>query len=139
MIRIDFSEGDIASLHHERFNHPHSAIRKRMEVVYLKSQGLKHKEISQLCRVSKDSVTPYLKMYRDGGLEGLKKWDYQGKENELLAHEDMLKDYFRVHPPRSIAQARAAIEEITGISRSPTQIGVFLKRIGMRIRKVVPG
>jgi transposase len=89
-----------------------------MEVVYLKSQGLKHKEISQLCRVSKDSVTPYLKMYRDGGLEGLKKWDYQGKENELLAHEDMLKDYFRVHPPRSIAQARAAIEEITGISRS---------------------
>ena len=141
MIRIDFSEEAIASLHHERFNHPHPAIRKRREAVYLKSQGLKHKEISQLCRVSKDSVTQYLKMYRDGGLEGLKQWDYPGKENELLAHEDMLKDYFRVHPPRSIAQARAAIEDITGISRSPTQIGVFLKRLGMRIRKggFVPG
>ena len=76
MIKIDFSQEDIASLHHERFHHPHPAIRKRMDVVYLKSQGLKHKEISRLCRLSKDSVTQYLKMYRDGGLEGLKKWDY---------------------------------------------------------------
>jgi transposase len=141
MITIDFSQEDIASLHHEHFHHPHPAIRKRMAVVYLKSQGLKHKEISQLCRLSKDSVTQYLKMYRDGGLEGLKKWDYNGKENELLAHEGTLKDYFRDHPPRSIAQARAAIEEITGITRSPTQVGVFLKRIGMNTRKVgfVPG
>ncbi len=80
-------------------------------------------------------------MYRDGGIDGLKKWNYNGKENELLAHEDTLKDYFRDHPPRSIAQARAAIEEITGITRSPTQVGVFLKRIGMNTRKVgfVPG
>ena len=71
----------------------------------------------------------------------MKKWDYHGKENELLAHEGTLKDYFRDHPPRSIAQARAAIEEITGITRSPTQVGVFLKRIGMNTRKVgfVPG
>lgn len=141
MIKLEFSEEAIASLHHERFHHPHPAIRKRMAVVYLKSQGLKHKEISQLCRVSKDSVTQYLKMYGDGGIEGLKKWDYNGKENELLAHEHTLKDYFRAHPPRNIAQARAAIEDITGITRSPTQIGVFLKRIGMNIRKVgfVPG
>ena len=78
MIKIDFSQEDIASLHHERFHHPHPAIRKRMDVVYLKSQGLKHKEISRLCRLSKDSVTQYLKMYRDGGLESLQKWDYNG-------------------------------------------------------------
>ncbi len=112
-----------------------------MDAVYLKSQGLKHKEISLLCRISKDSLTQYLKMYRDGGIDGLKKWDYKGKENELVEHEDTLKEYFRNHPPRSIAEARAAIEEITGITRSPTQVGVFLKRIGMKVRKVgfVPG
>lgn len=141
MIRIDFSQGDITSLDHARFHHSHPAIRKRVAVVYLKSQKLKHKEISQLCRLSKASVTQYLKMYRDGGMEGLKKWGYTGKENELLAHEHTLRDYFRAHPPRNVAQARAAIEDITGITRSPTQIGVFLKRIGMNARKVgfVPG
>ena len=56
-------------------------------------------------------------------------------------HAATLETYFKEHPPRTIAEARQAIQEQTGIERSPTQIQTFLKRIGMKCRKVsyVPG
>jgi len=53
----------------------------------------------------------------------------------------MLAAYFKEHPPRTVAEAQSIIKEQTGIERSPTQIQAFLKRIGMKCRKVgyVPG
>jgi hypothetical protein len=45
------------------------------------------------------------------------------------------------NPPRSIGDAQDSIQRLTGIKRSPTQIRIFLKKIGMRCIKVgfVPG
>ena len=40
MIRISFSEADIAALEYERYHHPSPQVQKRMEVLYLKSQHL---------------------------------------------------------------------------------------------------
>ncbi len=59
----------------------------------------------------------------------------------MLNHRDTLEAYFREHPPHTTAQAQAIIEELTGIKRSPTQVRTFMKRIGMKCRKVgfVPG
>lgn len=56
-------------------------------------------------------------------------------------HATTLEAYFKEHPPRTVAEARRVIQEQTGIERSPTQIQAFLKRLGMRCRKVgyVPG
>lgn len=52
-----------------------------------------------------------------------------------------LEIYFKEHPPRTVAEAQQAIQAHTGIQRSPTQIQAFLKRLGMKCRKVgyVPG
>ena len=48
-----------------------------MEVLYLKSQGLPHHTIRQLCQISKTILTVYLKQYLEGGTERLKPLDYQ--------------------------------------------------------------
>jgi hypothetical protein len=40
MLRIDFMEEDIDRLHYERYHHPHPLVQKKMEVLYLKSQGI---------------------------------------------------------------------------------------------------
>jgi hypothetical protein len=45
MISLDFTPQDIDALHHERFHHPHPRVQQKMEAIYLKSQGLLHKEI----------------------------------------------------------------------------------------------
>jgi transposase len=141
MITIEFTQEDIDALDYERYHNPDPKVQKRMEVLYLKSQGLQHKEICRLCRISKTTLVTYLKKYQDGGIERLKEFDYQGPTSKLDEHGTMLKEYFEKHPPRTAAEAQKAIKDLTGIERSPTQVRAFMKRLGMKYRKVgyVPG
>lgn len=132
MIRVEFGRAMIDALDYERFHHPSPRVQKKMEVVYLKSTGMSHKEICRICRISKTTLTAYLRQYLDGGVEGLKQLGYKGQPSTLNEHKGTLEGYFKEHPPRTIAEAQAAIERMTGIKRSPTQVGMFLKRIGMK-------
>ncbi|MTJ29623.1 hypothetical protein FJR37_07520 [Aphanizomenon sp. UHCC 0183] len=129
-------EEDIDRLHYERYHHPHPLVQKKMEVLYLKSQGIKHKEICSLCQISKTMLTIYIKQYQLGGVEELKKIKYKGRPSELNQSSDILKEYFEKSPVSSIAEASDTIERLTGIKRSPTQVREFLKRIGLRCLKV---
>ncbi|NET48874.1 MAG: IS630 family transposase [Merismopedia sp. SIO2A8] len=141
MIKIEFSPEAIEQLNYERYHHPHPHVQKKMEVLYLKSQKLSHKEIRRICRICKTTLVTYLRQYQQQGIEGLKQLNYKGQPSELNPHAERIKAYFKEHPPRTVAEAQAKIEQMTGIKRSPTQIKAFLKRIGMRCRKVgfIPG
>ena len=141
MIKIDFTAEEIQQLNYERYHHPHPRVQRRMEVLYLKSQGLSHTQICQLCQISRPTLAKTLRQYQQGGIEGLKTLEYKGQPSLLNAHSDSVRAYFEQHPPRTSAEAQAVIEQLTGIKRSPTQIKAFLKRIGCRYRKVgyVPG
>ncbi len=142
MIQLEFSEADITALDYERYHHPHPQVQRKMEVLYLKSQGLSHQEIRRLSRVrSKTSLVTYLREYEAGGIEALKQLDYKGQPSKLNEHIPSLKAHFAAHPPRTSAEAGSEIERLTGIKRSPTQIKAFLKRMGLKPRKVgyVPG
>jgi transposase len=141
MLRIDFTQEDIDKLHYERYHHPHPLVQKKMEVLYLKSQGIKHKDICSLCKISKTTLTIYIKQYQSGGGEKLKKIEYKGRPSELNQSSDILKEHFEKSPASSVAEASDAIEKLTGIKRSPTQVREFMKRTGLRCLKVgyVPG
>jgi hypothetical protein len=52
MIPTDFTPEDIDALRHERFHHPHPRVQEKMEAVYPKSQGLLHKDVCRLSRIS---------------------------------------------------------------------------------------
>ena len=54
-----------------------------MEAIYLKSQGVKHKDIYKLCQISKTTLTKYIRQYQKGGIEELKKIEYKGQASEL--------------------------------------------------------
>ena len=141
MIQVEFSPFDIEQLRFERYHYPHPQVQKKMDVLYLKSQGLPHQDIRRLCSISKTTLTVYLRQYQADGIEGLKRLNYKGSPSELNPHAETLKAHFEEHPPRTVAEAQAEIERLTGIKRSPTQIRAFLKRIGLACRKVgfVPG
>ena len=141
MIRITFSEADIAALEYERYHHPSRQVQKRMEALYLKSQELAHHDICRLCRISKQTLVTYLRAYQNGGIEQLKQRQYQGQPSALNAHQDTIEAAFKQHPPRTSTEAQALIERLTGIKRSPTQIRAFMQRIGLRFRKTgaIPG
>lgn len=141
MIRIEFTQKMIAELNYERYHYPHPKVQQRMEVLYLKSQGLAHQDIRRLCNLSKTTLTTYLKQYIEGGIERLKQLDYPGQPSKLNQHTSSVETYFKAHPPQTIAEAQAKIQQLTGIQRSPNQVNAFLQRIGMQRRKVgfVPG
>src|SRR3954451_6242296 len=72
MMQLEFSEAVRESLHYERFHHSHPRVRLKMEIVFLKSEGLPHPEIARLTRVCENTVRSCLEEYRDGGVEKLK-------------------------------------------------------------------
>ena len=136
MIHIDFTPEQIDTLHHERFHHPHPRVQLKMEAVYLKSQGLSHRDICRSARISENTLRSYLRPFVEGGVERLKRTDWEGTASELDEHRETLEEHFRNHPPRSTAQAAAEIERITGVRRGLTQVRKFLRRLGLSYRKL---
>ena len=136
MIKVEFSSQDVKQLHYERFNHPHPRVQIKMEALMLKSQEFQHKDICRVLGISKQTLCSYLKQFQEGGINKLREINFRKPESELAKHAVSIEDYFRKNPPSTINEARAKIEELTGIRRSLTQVRKFLKSIGMKLRKV---
>ncbi len=136
MINIKFSPEDKKVLNYERYHHPHPRVQQKMEALWLKSQGLEHQEICRLASISKGTLCSYLKEYQQGGLEKLKEINFYKPESKLGQHTGTIEAYFREHPPATLKEAMAKIEELTGIKRSEPQVENYLKSIGMKCRKI---
>lgn len=136
MIRIEFTEKEKEALNYERYHHPHPRVQRKMEALWLKSQGESHKKIAKLTGISINVVTEYVKEYKAGGIEKLKEINFYKPQSQLHEHTTTIENYFREHPPAMIKEAMAKIEELTGLKRSDVQVGKFLKRIGLKRRKV---
>jgi transposase len=136
MLRIDFTAKDMADLDYERYHHPHPRVQRKMEVLYLKSQGLSHREIKRIGRISENTLLGYLRDYQAGGIERLKAIRYRCPHSALAEHHSTLAAYFAAHPPASVNEAMAQIEALTGLKRSPNRVRVFMKNLGLERRKV---
>ena len=126
--QLEFTPETIDVLNYERFHHPVPLVQRRMEVLWLKSQGLPHAQIATLGNISETTMREYFQLYLDGGVAGLKQVQFYRPESELMPHVNSLEEYFRVNPPASIKEAQSEIEDLTGIRRSETQVREFLKK-----------
>jgi len=120
----------------DRYYYPHPHVRRKMETLWLKSEGLPHHEICRLASISEPTLSQYLKEYQQGGIEQLKQLDFYQPKSELEAYTDVIKSHFQAHPQRQFKEAQAKIEELTGLKTEQTQIRAYLKAIGMKCRKV---
>lgn len=136
MINVEISENDIEIIKNDRFNYPHPRVQKRMEVLWLKSKQLPHNQIAELSNVSFNTVTNYLHMYKEGGIEKIKEINFYKPQSDLVQYTSTLENYFKENPPAAIKEAMGKIEELTGLKRSETQIKKFLGSIGLKRRKV---
>lgn len=93
MIKINFSEQDLKTIEYERFNHPIPLVRRRMEVLWLKSQGLPHKQIAKLAGVCDNALTKYLQLYRHGGLDEIRKVNFYRPKSELEKYSDSIDSF----------------------------------------------
>jgi transposase len=128
MRTFTFSPEVVAEIRHERYHHSHPRVQRKMEVLWLKSRGLTYAAIAELAEVSPRSVQRYLDEFEQGGLDAVRRLNWQGKTGELDEHQPSLEEYFIDHPPRSAREAQEVIERLTGIRRSLTQVRAFLKK-----------
>ena len=136
MIKVEFTEAQIKELHYHRFNHPHPRVQLKMEVLYLKSQGLAQNEIANLAKITTETVRNYLKEYQQGGIESLKTTKFRRQTSEMANHSQTIKEYLEENPAASLSQIAEAIYQLTGIRRSAVQVSNFMQKEGLRRMKV---
>lgn len=136
MRQITFSADDLRALARERYHHPDPRVQRKMTVLWLKHQGLPHRDIAALADVSRRSVQRYLAEFLQGGLPRIRQANWVSPTSALDWHRRSLEDHFRQHPPHSVKQARQVIEQQTGVRRGLTQVRRFLHRLGLSTRKV---
>jgi transposase len=135
MLKINISESDLHLLKHERYNHPHPRVMLKMDVLYLKGLGFSNADITKITDICENTMREYWKQYDEGGIARLKEVSFYKPGSELNAHSSSIETYFTEHPPSSISEASAKIEELTGIKRCETQTRKFLKSLNFRYIK----
>lgn len=141
MVRIAFTESEMQALHEARYNSAHPRVMRKMEALYLKSHGLSNHQICNIVRICDNTLREYFREYLEGGIERLKSVRFYRPGSNLKEFSGTIEEYFIENPPRSISQAAAIIEDLTGIKRGETQTRKFLKSLNFRFVKVgsIPG
>jgi len=107
-------------------------------VLWYISLGESYSNAARLGGVSDATVDRYVAIYRKGGIEGLKRFDWHGLPSELVSRKATLEDLFRAEPSHTTAEACRRIEEATGVKRGLTQVRNFLKKVRVRSNAVLP-
>ena len=136
MLKLECSTEAVEALRYWRFHHPHPLVQLKMEVVLLHSQGVPNEQIQPICGISKATLYRYLHAYQEGGVERLKELHFHRPDSALVHQRTTLEEHLRAQPPATVAAAAAQIEALTGIKRGPTQTRQFLKKLGMKPRKL---
>ena len=130
---------DVATLAAQRFEHPHPRVQIRCWLLWLVHDGFEVAEAARIVGVSAVTAWRYGRDYREGGLRATLEERWRGPEGELDGHAEALAEAFDKEPPRSVAEAAARVEELTGVRRGHTQVRRFLRtRLGLSWRRTAP-
>jgi transposase len=135
-LRIELTEEQRHVVNAERDSHPLEHVRRKMLVLWLLHCGVTRQKAAEVAGLGRATVQRYVAAFRDGGLDGLRRWEVAGPVTDLAAHRDAIREEFTRRPARSIAEAAGRIEGLTGIRRQPTQIRKFLKGMGLKWQRV---
>ena len=135
-LRITLTDAEQAIVDAERDAHPDAHVRRKMLVLRLLHCGVTRAKAAEVAGLGRATVQRYVAAYREGGLDGLRRWDVAGPVSDLAAHTEAIRASLTETPVRTVAEACDRIEALTGLRRRPTQVRVFLAGLGFRWRRV---
>lgn len=134
--RVQLSEEEQRIVNEERMQHPNLRVRQKMLVLWLLHCRVTREKAAEIAGVARATVQRYVEAFRDGGLEGLRRWGVTAPVSELAAFRDLIRESFEKQPVATIAEACDRIERLTGLRRGPTQVRLFLKDLGLTWQRV---
>jgi transposase len=134
--RVQLSLEEQQIVNEERLRHPQVRVREKMLVLWLLHCGMTREKAAAIAGVARSTVQRYVEAFRDGGLEGLRRWGVVGPVSDLAAFRDLIRESLEKQPVATIAEACARIEQLTGLRRGPTQVRLFLKDLGLKWQRV---
>jgi transposase len=136
MIQLEFRLEDRQALARERFEHPHPAVQRKREALWLKSLALPHGLIGQICDLSGNPLREYFRDYQPGGRTRLKEVRCDRPASALASAQTSVEEALRQPPPHSVKEAAACLAALTGVRRGLTQVCRWRHRLGLRYRQV---
>lgn len=142
MIRIHFSDTELQDIN-EALDCPDTPakIQRKLMLLRIHSTGAKHGLAAEILNLSPNTVTAYLKEYRDGGLAAIMEDRAYRPSSSLEPFLPCLRCVFNLRPPATAREAMAVIERISGVSLSQEQTRRILNQLGMKYRRTgqIPG
>lgn len=132
MLPLNLSEAEIQELNYERFHYPCPIVQKRLTAVFLTATiDSSISTIGHMAGLHRHSVDYWVKVYQKEGFESLCKVHYGTNKSKLENHAESIMHSFTKQPPMNTREAKSRIEDMTGISRSPSQVRTFMKKHGL--------
>src|SRR3954463_15872808 len=120
---LQISSGELAKLNYERYHYPCAVVQKRLHSIYIKAvSGLSNEDVGKLTDAHRNSISEWVHLYEQGGMEALKKVNYGTNTSALESHSISIEELFTKQPPRSIGEAMLKIKALTGIERSYSRV-----------------
>jgi transposase len=135
-LRVQLTADEQGIVNEERASHPNPRIRERMLALWLLHNGLKRQDAATIVGVSRATVQRYVAAFREGGLDGLRRWDPNRPVSEMAAYRDLIRESFEERPACTVAEVGERIFQLTGLRRSPSQVRKFAKDLGLKFRRV---
>jgi transposase len=111
--------------------------RERLHCLLLKDQGYSNQEVARLLQVRRETITDWLHLYEDGGLDPLCRLEVGGSDGFLSAEQsEKLVAELDTHRFQSAKQVAAWVQEEFGISYSERGMRQVLQRLGYSCQKV---
>lgn len=135
MLHCQFTIDEVKEIQHQRYYHSDPLIRKRMTILWHKHNGLSHREIAKLSGAAPNTVTATIRTYLDKGLAGVQERKFYCPTSQLDPYRSRLIAHFSAHPPRTLKEAAAEIEQITGLSFTLSHVRTYLLSLGLSRKK----
>jgi transposase len=135
-LRIHLTEEQQQIVDQERSSHPNLRIREKMLVLWLLHSGLTRQKAAEIVGVGRATVQRYVVAFREGGLDGLRRWNLNRPVSEMAGYRDLIRESFESQPARTVAEAGERIFQLTGLRRGPSQVRKFLKDLGLKWQRV---
>lgn len=135
-IQVRLDEEQQRVVNEERSSHPNSRVREKMLVLWLLHHGVTRQGAAKIVGVSRATVQRYVAAFRDGGLDGLRRWDPNRPVSEMAAYRDLIRESFEKQPACTVAEVGERVFQLTGLRRSPSQVRKFAKDMGLKFQRV---